>query len=175
MICTVVACGDSAKGWIPRGTTIGSNDVLKWGTPVDYLILCNSPLKFKPERLSIIKKTKAKVLVTSVNHWKPIFPSCERIQKMTSFNKMIVKGFVQTSVTSPIMCLGLALRFGATEVIIYGVDFKNHSSYSQGTKRGDQEIEKYKRYFKEMNRLGVKVWRGADGSVFDNYLPLWID
>lgn len=171
MQVTVVACGESARHWIPRGITIGSNDVLKFGRDTDYLILANSPGKFKPERLNIIKKSKAKILVTSVNQWKPYFPACERIQKVTTFNKMIMKGYCQTSVTTPIMALSIAIRMGATEIIMWGVDLLNHKSYAKGTKAGDREIDKYKMYFKECERLKIKVWRGADGTAFDDVVP----
>lgn len=173
MIFTVVASGDSAKNWIPRGTCIGSNDCEKWGKPVDFLVLANAPRKFKPERLNIIKKSKAKILVTSVNQWKPYFPQCERIQRVTTFNRMIMKGFVQTSVTSPIMCLSIAISKGADEVIMWGIDMLTHHAYKKGTKSGDREIALYRRYFREMQRIGVKLWRGADGSVFDDQIPLY--
>jgi len=170
---TVVASGDSAKMWIPRGTCIGSNDCEKWGQPVDYLILANAPHKFKPERLAIIKRSKAKILVTSLTQWKPIFPHAEQITRRTTFNKMIMKRFCQTSVTSPLMCLSIAVRMGADEIIMWGVDMKSHHTYREGTKAGEREINVYRRYFKECRRLDINVWLGANGTVFDNDLPVW--
>jgi len=175
MIMTVIACGDSAKGWIPRGTTIGSNDCEKFGNPVDYLVLANAPRKFTPERMKVITKSKAQVLTTSLSQWKPFFPSAEKIPKVTTFNKMIMKGYCQTSVTTPIMCLSLAIRMGATEIIMYGCDMLTHKTWRKGTKGGDQEITKYLRYFKEMNRIGVKLWLGVKGTAFDGVVPVYAD
>ena len=174
MTYTVVASGQSAEHWIRRGVCIGSNDCEKWGKPVDYLILANAPRKFKPERLAIIKKTKAKVLVTSLSQWKPIFPNCELIQKRTTFNKTLMPRFIQTSVTTPIMCLSLAIRMGATEIIMWGNDLLTHHSFRKGTKAGDREIAVYRKYFKEMERLKIKLWRGADGTAFDDCLPIYV-
>lgn len=172
MLFSVIASGDSAKDWIPRGATIGSNDAEKWGKPVDILILANSPHKFK-ERLNIIKKSKAKVLTTSVSQWKAIFPNCEKIQRVISFNKFLQRGFVVTSQTTPIMCLSLAIRMGATEIVLWGCDFLTHRVWRVGTKGGDREVAVYKKFFSECKRLGIKVWLGANGTAFDNVLPLF--
>lgn len=172
MTVTIVACGESARHWVPRGLTIGVNDALKFGIDTDILLLVNAPVKFK-ERLSIIKKSKAEVLTTGLTQWKPFFQNAKRLERVTSFNKMIMKGFCQTSQTSPIMAMSHAIRLGATELIVWGIDFVDHRVWRVGTKSGDREIAKYKLFFKECERLKIKVWRGADGTVFDNVLPLW--
>lgn len=174
MIITCVASGDSAKDWIPRGTTIGSNDCEKWNKPVDILILANAPHKFK-ERLNIIKKSKARVLTTSVSQWKPIFPNCERIERLISFNKLILKNFIYHSQTTPIICLSLAIKMGATQIIMYGCDFLNHRIWSKGTKSGDREIKQYMKFFAECKRIGIRVYLGANNTAFDSTLPLYED
>jgi len=125
--------------------------------------------------LNIIKKSKAKVLVTNVNAWKPIFPNCERIQRLISFNKLILKNFVYSSQTTPIICLSLAIKLGAKEIVMYGCDMLTHRVWRKGTKSGDREIEVYKRFFKQCEKIGVKVYLGANGTAFDNYLPLYQD
>jgi len=169
---TIVASGQSAEHWIRRGTVIGVNDCEKWGKPVDILILVNAPGKFK-ERLNIIKKSKAKVLTNSVSPWKPYFPNCEKIERLISFNKLILKNFVYHSQTSPIIAISYAIKQGAKEIILYGIDFVSHRIWRAGTKAGDREINVYKRFFKECERIDVNVWRGADGTAFDSVLPLY--
>ncbi len=173
MLYTIVASGESASGWIPRGTCVGSNDCERFGKPVDILILVNKPGKFG-ERIHTIKKSKAKVLTNSVAQWKPYFPNCEKIQRLISFNKLILKNFIYSSKTSPIICLSLAIKMGATEIIMWGVDFMNHK-YNQGTKNGALEIDLYKRFFKQLELKGIKVYLGANGTAFDNFLPLWTE
>lgn len=174
MLFTIVASGQSAAGWIARGTCIGSNDCLKFGHDVDILILVNKPHKFG-DRIHTIKKSKAKVLTNSVAQWKPYFQNCEKIQRLISFNKLVLKNFIYSSKTSPIVCISLAVKMGATEIILWGVDFINHKSYSKGTKKGQMEIDLYKRFFKQLELKGIKVYLGAKGTAFDNYLPLWTE
>lgn len=50
-----------------------------------------------------------------------------------------------------------------------------HKTWRKGTKGGDQEITKYLRYFKEMNRIGVKLWLGVKGTAFDGVVPVYAD
>jgi hypothetical protein len=174
MLFTVVASGQSAEHWERRGTCIGSNDCEKWGKPVDILILANSPHKFK-ERLNIIKKSKAKVLVTNVNAWKPIFPNCERIQRLTAFNINVRKGFIYSSSTTPIICLSMAISLGASQIVMWGNDLVNHHAYRVGTKAGDHEINKYIKFFRACEKVGIKIYLGSLGTAFDKTLPLWKD
>lgn len=171
---TVIASGQSAERWIRRGTVIGVNDCEKWGKPVDILILVNAPGKFK-ERLNIIKKSKAKVLTNSVNLWKPHFPNCQKIERMISFNKLALDRFIYHSQTSPIIAISYAVKLGAKEIILYGIDFLSHRVWRLGTKSGDREVNVYLRYFKQLQLKGIKLYLGANGTAFDKHLPLWIE
>jgi len=172
MLYSVIGCGDSSKNWVPRGITIGVNDSLRFGRDTDVLILVNAPAKFK-ERLNVIKKSKAKVLTNSVHTWKPYFPECQKIERLISFNSRILKNFVYMSQTSPIIAISYAIKQGAKEIILWGVDFLNHRKWAKGTKAGDREIAVYCRFFKECERIGVKVYLGANGTAFDNLLPVY--
>lgn len=169
---TVIGCGESARNWVRNGVVIGSNDCEKFGKPVDYLVLANAPNKFK-DRLRTIKESKAKVLVTSKTAWNKVFPTCEQITRYTQFNTRITGGFIYTSRTTPIMCLSLAIRMGAKQIVMWGVDMVNHHAYRRGTKQGELEIAIYNKFIKQAGVQGIKIWRGAEGTVFDNTLPLW--
>lgn len=173
MISTIVASGESAKDWIQRGLTIGVNDCQKWGKPVDILMLVNRPAKFKSDRLRTISQHKGAVLTNSVNEWKGIFPQAKKLERMVSFSHRVNKGTHYTSATSPMIAISHAVSLGATYIIIWGVDFKNHKSYAQGSKRGNREIEVYRKFFKAVERLGVRVYLGALGTAFDNDLQEW--
>lgn len=174
MIYTVVASGDSAKDWVRRGPVIGVNDCEKWGKPVDTLILVNAPAKFK-ERLNIITRSKAKVLTNSPGMWKIHFKNCEKIERLISFNSRILKNFVYMSQTSPIIAISYAIKQGATEIVIWGVDFLYHRKWAKGTKAGDREIKVYERFFADCKRIGVKVYLGETGTAFDGVLPVYQD
>jgi len=173
MIFTIVGCGDSAKSWTPIGTSIGSNDCEKWGRGVDHLILANHPGKFKNGRLNIIKRTKAQVHTTSRRLWQQNLPCCLQLNRVVSFNTRLLNGFIYTSSTTPIMCMSLAIRMGATELILWGVDMLNHHAYYQGSKLGNREIGVYHKFFQACTAKGIKVYLGAHGTAFDKTLPLW--
>jgi hypothetical protein len=173
MIYTVVGCGDTAKDWVPNGVSIGSNDCEKFGRGVNYLVLANHPGKFKADRIKTIKASKAKVLTTSQSKWKAIFPMCTQLQRVVAFNVRLIEGFVYTARTTPIMCVSLAIRMGATTVILWGVDMRTHHAYYEGSKRGNAEIALYKRFFAACKVAGVDIYLGSHGTAFDKVLPLW--
>lgn len=77
------------------------------------------------------------------------------------------------SQTSPIIAISYAIKMGAKEIILYGVDFLNHRKWSRGTKSGDREIKVYCKFFAECERIGVKVYLGSNGTAFDLMLPLY--
>jgi hypothetical protein len=69
--------------------------------------------------------------------------------------------------------MSLAIKQKATNIILWGCDMISHSSYRIGTKDGDNEIKKYLKFFECAKKIGVKIWRGANGSCFDQHLPLY--
>lgn len=173
MLATIIASGSSAKDWTSRGVTVGVNDARKWGKEVDILILVNRPQKFSPERLAIISQHKGEVLTNSVKAWKDIFPQAKKLERMASFSSRVTKQTHFTAATSPIIAISHAIVLGAKTIIIYGVDFRDHKSYRQGTRPGDREINVYRKFFKAIERLNIKIYLGALNTAFDNDLPLW--
>lgn len=177
MVVSVIACGDSAKDWhkTPCDLSIMCNDGFKFGVHPDWLVLVNAARKFN-KRLEVIKQTQAKrVLVSSLKEWVKIFPKAERLRRLIEYHTRtrLRIGAHYTLRTSPIICISLALEAGATDIILWGIDFRSHKSVVAGTKSGEREIDLYKDFFKKVEALGVRLWRGANGSVFDNVIPLW--
>lgn len=171
MIATILGCGSSGKEWVRRGMVVGSNDCGKWGRPVDVLVLANSIHKFG-DRIKTIKKHEGEVFATTQKYWKEVFPRVQGI-KYTAFVSHIRKGMIYSARTTPIICCSLAIKLGATELILYGVDMLNHKVFARGTKRGNHEIATYVNFFKACEKIGVKVFLGATGTAFDNNLPLY--
>jgi hypothetical protein len=64
---------------------------------------------------------------------------------------------------------------GAKEIIMYGCDMLTHRVWRKGTKSGDREINQYLKFFRDCERIGVKVYLGANNTAFDSVLPLWTD
>jgi hypothetical protein len=174
MIVSVIGCGSSAQHWhkVPVDLSIMVNDAYKFGHQPDQLVVINFERKFTPQRLAIIKATKPKRMFTHTATWKKHFPEAEVI-RLSPFNGYIRKGMIYKSKTSPIVAMSLAVNQHATDIILFGVDFLNHKSYSNNTKHGQFEISNYLKFFDQLNKMNIKVWRGSAGSAFDNNLPLW--
>lgn len=173
MIGTIVGCGQSAENWVPRGISIGVNDALKWGKPIDQIIVVNTPNRFDAERMRFIQAHKGKFYTNLPKAWQPYVKQAELLRDMGEFHLRINKGRIYTSETSPICAISHAINQDATKVILWGVDMKNHKRYSQGTKHGDHEIGKYLKFFDACRKISVEIYLGATGTAFDNDLPLW--
>lgn len=177
MVVSCVACGESGRDWhkIPCDLSIGCNDAYKFGVHPDWLILVNAPRKFH-KRLEIIKQTQAKrVLVSSMKEWTRYFPKAERLTRLVEYHTRtrVRIGAHYTAQTSPIICVSLALEAGATVIVLWGVDFTNHHRYYSGSKDGDRQVSLYLDFFKKIQAMGIAVYLGAPGSVFDSYLSVY--
>jgi hypothetical protein len=171
MTASVIGLGDSAKDWfkVPVDLSIGVNDCLKWGHDVDQLLIINFPRKFTSERMKHILSSKARVFVHT-SRWKTYFPKCEVIT-LSPFAGYFRKNHIYCLKTSPIAAISLAIKQGATNVILWGIDYKSHHAYREDTKNGQHEIRTYLKFFDAVEKTGVKLYRGADGSAFDSRLP----
>lgn len=180
MTVSIVACGDSAKDWhkVPVDLSIGVNDCLKWGHQVDQLLLINAPGNFRPrkeknfeDRLStIVKSRPEKVLTNSPDQWRRYFSKVETLE-LTRFHGVYVPGKVYYSKTSPFAAICYAVKLGAKDIILWGVDMVNHHRYRKGTKDGDFEVAEIMRLVRLLEERGVKVWRGNNDSVLN--IPVW--
>lgn len=172
MIVNVVACGESASEWYetPCDLSIGCNDALKWGHPVDQLIVINSPKQFTKERQEIIKKTKATVFCHS-DSWRGLI-AYEHL-RLQQFTKHLKKGHVYSSKTSPFVAMSHAFNQGATDIILHGCDMVTHPTFHPGNKLHAYElrqIEKFARMLKEQN---CQVWLGKDFGALAKFLPVY--
>jgi hypothetical protein len=175
MIVSVVAVGDTAQDWhkTPCDLSIACNDAFKFGAHPDWIVLVNAPHKFH-KRLDVIRQTKPKRVFTNLHRrWVQYFPEAERLTRLVEFTGRLRVGTNYTCRTSPMICISLALTAGATDIILWGLDMKNHKTFREGTKSGDNEIKLYIKFFEEIQKIGVKIWRGANGSVFDSVIPLY--
>lgn len=167
---TIVGCGDSAKNWTPRGHSIGVNDAWKWGQPTDSLLICNRPTQFSPERLDVILSSKPKTFYSHKSNWAYNFPDWKKIPMIPWYGS-INPGSVYYSNTSPFIAMSLAYTLGAKDIILWGVDFKNHSLFNDDnpipTKK---EVGIYMELVERLGEKGVSVWLGAKGTAFDDLI-----
>lgn len=174
MTISVIGCGESAREWYktPCDLSIGVNDMFKFGAQPNQLVLINFQRKFDKQRLDTILKTRPEKVWTHTSTWQKHFSNAV-IMKLTTFNGYLRDGLIYSSKTSPMVAVSLAVRQQATEIILWGCDFKDHSTYRTGTKDGDYEVKTYLKFFQEIQKRGIKIWLGANGSAFDLYLPLY--
>jgi len=176
MTIHVVASGSSASHWKGQSPSIAVNDAAKWGYPVDYLILVNTPSQFQFSRLEDIKATQCKKVYTnSPFAWKQYFGDKVHQLYMNRWSPSdgVKKNKIYHSSTSPFVAISLAYSWDFTKIILWGVDFMNHPSYGKGTSKHTAEMLRYQAFFKALEKEGVKVYLGATGSVFENIIPIW--
>ena len=174
MLVSIIGCGTTAKDWFntPCDLSIGVNDMKKFGKDPDWLILVNR--RFTPEREKIIKATKAKRVLTSIKHWKDHFKNAEEI-RMQPFGKHLKKGHVYSSKTSPFIAMSLAFNAGATDIILWGVDFSPDNPHPViKDKLLNYEVRQYISFIRKLKEYSVNVFLGVkSNSVFMDYIPIY--
>jgi hypothetical protein len=174
MICNIIACGSSASKWDGQGDSIGVNDAFKWGHKLQRLVLLNNPNEFERERLEIIKKTQVETVYTCYREWQR--PGLG-LTNVIYFNynvwqgrlKPIRMGF-QTSKTSPFAAISIAYNLGYDEIILWGVDFKDHPIWNQHNHNYAYEIKNYQQIAQQLKDRGVMVY-SSEPSVLK--LPIY--
>lgn len=180
MLISVVGCGASGNDWktLPCNLSIGVNDMYKFGYHPDWLVVVNMPSKFEGQRLRTIQSTQpVKFLTHAVRAWKQKgVANPEYIKNLTGFHNrvsMLRKDYIYHSQTSPLIAMSLAYNAGATEIILWGVDFKDHSKYREGTSAGNKEIAVYRKFIELLDKKGVKTYLGSSGSALEKWIPIY--
>lgn len=180
MICSVVACGPSASEWFntPCDISVGVNDCLKFGKDTDYLLCVNAPKMFEPKkkneyknRLEIIKQSSARFVTSLCPEWKKYKPQLECIG-IQRYGKHFRKGSLFFTRSSSFIAIQYAHSLGATDIILWGVDFINHPNFP-AERATEFEIEQYIKLFEFLKGEGVNVWIGNKETVFKDYLKVW--
>lgn len=173
---SVIATGDSAKNWTPNGYSLGVNDAWKWGKPTDGLLICNRPAEFTHDRMKVIENSKPKDFYSHKASWAHLFPEWKRVRLH------VWSGLLHTWPrsdgpsaysynSSPIIALTLAYNLGAKEIILWGVDFRTHWLFNDKNEQTKREVRTYLEVFDALKEKDVSIYRGADGSAFDDKLP----
>lgn len=162
MTVNIIALGDSASKWDGSGDSIGVNDAAKWGHSIQRLVLLNQPNEFESDRLKTIEHTKPEFVYTCYREWQR--PS-HQMNNVVFFNyhvwqgKLLSKGMgFQTSKTSPFCAISIAYNLGYDEIVLWGVDFKNHKIWHNGHHGFAQEIKNYQQIAEQLKAKGVAVY-----------------
>jgi hypothetical protein len=126
---------------------------------------------FSHDRFAIIIQTET-LLFSHKSDWEKYFPGWHKLNLIPWYGTYH-KGKIYKSDTSPFIAICLAVKLGATEIVLWGVDFVNHSKFKQGEAGTKREVETYLGLIRELNNIGIKVYLGSYGTAFDNYLPIY--
>lgn len=167
MLINVIACGESASKWDGSGDSIGVNDALKWGHKLQRLCLLNPPQEFEPERLQIIKHTTASEVYTCYREWHKMLSNVIFFNYHVWQGNLIAKGrkIFQTSKTSPFAAISIAYNLGYDEIVLWGVDFKNHPVWHGGNHNFSYEIRNYQQLAEQLKAKGVTVYSSESGIL----------
>src|SRR5690606_14880900 len=102
--------------------------------------------------------------------WRQWYPMMTPI-KLRSFWGRANRKHIYHSETSPFVAMSLAFHLGATDIILWGDDFVNHSIVREGCKKQQREVENYQAFIKSLEAQGTKVWCGDEGSALN--LAIW--
>lgn len=181
MTIHVIGCGESGKHWDGSGYSIGVNDAFKWGFPVNELILVNRPDKFSPDRLkTILDCYRTGNILNDVYSHKPadwngkhFLPNYCLQLPLSPFVGRVKRGIIYKSATSPFIAISKAFTMGASEIIIWGVDFKTHKGFTDQNKAGQNEIFQYKKLIEAIQgQYGVSFFLGAGGSALEQFVDV---
>ncbi len=183
MTFTIVGCGQTASDWIPRGTSIGVNDCWKWGKPTDALLVCNRPQEFGIERLKVITSSKPKTFYThkKLAVWSFAFQNIKRLRLQNWDRNFIPRmdrfpleeRVIYSSNTVSFIALSLCYQLGATEIIMWGVDFVNHNTFHTDNPETAKEVNRHLELIAALKEQGVNVWLGKEGTAFDGRVPVY--
>jgi len=174
MTIHVIGCGDSAKNWDGSGYSIGVNDAYKFGHALDELILVNHPSKFNERLNTILAGGKAnaygKVFSHKPGDWKEL--GAVELPLSPFSNRVRIGSIYKTGGTSTFIAISKAFNFGASDIIVWGVDFISHSVFRPGSQYLKTELFNYRKLIEGIEAKGCKVWLGAEGSVLQEFVEV---
>lgn len=167
MRANIIGCGPTGSLWNGEGFSIGVNDCLKFGKPVNALV-CVNVFNKEPERRKIVES-----IVTThgfwshTRHWahRPDYRKLE----MRSWGGIYRPGQVYWSHTSTFISVTLAASMGFTEIVMYGVDLVDHAHVKNHRLKG--EIKNTLELSEQLEKHGIKLYIYKPFGAFKGLLP----
>jgi hypothetical protein len=150
--------------------TIGVNDIYRH-YPVDHLLIMDHIDTFTPERLEIIKNSKPKKTYSNFDEWS-FMPNFFQIGLNPTPGSCAYLGYISVlprHVDSTFTAVALAYCLGAKEIIMYGVDFKEHSSLMAYE---EQILLCYANMLAALRKRGIKLFIASGKSLLAQVLPV---
>jgi hypothetical protein len=165
--CNIIGCGPTGSLWDGLGFSIGVNDCMKFGRPVNALV-CVNVFSKEPLRQKIVNETK-----TTHGFWS----HSKQWQHRGDFKKLdmqqwagrYIQGRVYWSHTSTFIAITLAVKLGYTEIVLYGCDLTDHKHVKN--KILADEIKNTLELSRELEKIGVKLYIYKAYGAFKDHLP----
>lgn len=170
MTVHIIGCGSTGANWDGKGPSIGVNDCWKFGKSTGSLLVLNRKSTFTPERLKIIEESKPTLFYSNLDEWRKPFKDMRKIDT-TRWNGTMINNVIYHSKTSPFCALSLAYNLGYRIMVLWGVDFVDHASYSPGKHGFEAEKLQYYSFIKTLKTKGAQVYAGCYGSTLG--LPIY--
>lgn len=169
----ILGCGKTTAKYDGHGISIGVNDCFRYGHKPNMLVICNHKTKFPADRLKMILDTRPVTLYTNCNSWDKDFRHNVMV-KLRSWDGILrhEPDRLQCAQTSPFIAMSLAYNLGATKLVLWGVDFIDHSTFSKGNSQTPMELRMYRGFIEELRRNGIKTYLGAPGSLLEEFLTV---
>ena|SRR3990172_2979872 len=171
----VLGLGESIREftWENDVTTVGVNDIYR-ACHVDHLVCVDPQRVFSEERLFAIRNSTPKKFHSDLLEWKPFFgerfQQFERQKPRSSLIKLD-EGKICYSICSPYVACIIAYKLGATDIVMYGVDFNSHKTLSLRHKQAIIQRD-FTNLYNELKKRNVKLMVGSDKSFLSGFLPI---
>lgn len=174
MRINVLGLGQSIDKYTPSGDiTIGVNDIFKI-IPVNNLVVIDTPEVFSKERLHTIINSTPDKFFTHLPQWRTLVP---RYQKITldkypgCLDGLDNKELVCYSNNSTFVATVIAYKMKAKEIVLYGVDFKNHKHLSQSYIL-EKQLKHFHDLYLQLKHRGVKLFVCSNYSELSKIIPV---
>lgn len=168
MRCNIIGLGETGSLWDGNGFSIGVNDVMRFGKPVNALV-CVNVFNSEPERQKIVKETVTTHGFYSSNTrfwtYRPDYIKMNMSMWLGTYKP----GKLYWSHTSTFIAITLAAQLGYTEIVLYGCDLVTHKHVKGRTL--DQEVKNTLELVRELEKCGIKVYIYKPLGAFKDKLP----
>lgn len=174
-IIHVIGKGESKEFFKHDGNiTIGVNNVNKW-IKTDHVVIVD-PVILDNEEIDINFLNTLKN--STAQFWSQIEENKNYVKKFNLIELSRGRGNCEDfdtekfvySITSPFVAVHLAYKLGATDIVMWGVDFNNHPSFMNQKERALKDFDNLKN---ALNSRSVNFYVGNEISLFSSILPVF--
>lgn len=125
MRISVLGLGPSLREFSGDGVSIGVNDIWRYH-PSEYVVCVDPPDRFSEDRRQVILSCKPTVFYTHLSAWASVHGYTKVDLQSPRGEVDWNKGGMAYGIFTPFCAMFQAVRLGATEIELYGIDFVSH-------------------------------------------------